>query len=225
MKAKYRSLVIRKIIRAVDKGKQLVRTSILEAMMMLKKNWGEVTEQTIRNCFRKLGISLEVQEGTMDDHDDPFKGMVDNGEDESAVDELEYDLNRLHEARPDLAPENLDVDGLVDFDREVVTNESRSLSFNKAVNKYLPQTVETIEDGSSDEDDVSDEPISSPSQKVDEAIEILNRLTLFTTDLDLDPLLLKVSNKINQRRLDRMKQSSISDLQNSNCSILILIFL
>ena len=46
-----------------------------------------------------------------------LKGMVDDGEDESAVDELEYDLNRLREARPDLAPENLDVDGLVDFDR------------------------------------------------------------------------------------------------------------
>ena len=73
LKAKYRSLVIRKIIRAVDEGKQLVRTSILEAMMLMK-NWGEVTERTIRNCFRKLGISLEAQEGTMDDHDDPFKG-------------------------------------------------------------------------------------------------------------------------------------------------------
>ena len=104
----------------------MVRTSILEAMMMLKKNWGEVTEQTIRKCFLKLGISLEAQEGTMDDHDDPFKGMVDDGEDESAGDKLEYDLNRLREARPDLAPENLD--GLVDFDREVATNESRPLS-------------------------------------------------------------------------------------------------
>ena len=143
---------------------------------------------------------METREGAMDDHDDPFKRMVDDGENYIAVDELEFKLNQLREAKPDLAPENLDVDGLVDFDREVVTNESRSLSFNKAVNKYLPQTVETIEDGSSDEDDVSDEPISSPSQKVDEAIEILNRLTLFTTDLDLDPLLLKVSNKINQRR-------------------------
>ena len=39
----------------------------------------------------------------------------------------------------------------------------------------------------------------------------MNRLTLFTTDLDLDPLLLKVSNKRNQRRLDRMKESSITD--------------
>ena len=72
-------------------------------MIMLKKGWGEVTEQTIRNCFRKSGISLEAQKGTMD-HDDPFKGMVDDGEDESAVDELEFDLNQLREARPDLAP-------------------------------------------------------------------------------------------------------------------------
>ena len=60
----------------VDKDKQLARTSILEAMMMLKKDWGEVTEQTIRNCFRKSGISLEAQEGAMDDHDDPFKGWM-----------------------------------------------------------------------------------------------------------------------------------------------------
>ena len=31
----------------------------------------------------------------MDDHDDPFKGMVDYGEDGSVVDELEFDLNQL----------------------------------------------------------------------------------------------------------------------------------
>ena len=100
---------------------------------------------------------------------------------------------------------------LVDFVKVVGTNESRPLSVDKIVNEYLPQPVETVEDGSNDEDVVPDEPISPPSRnEVDEAIEILNRLTLFTTDLDLNPLLLKVSNKINQRRSDRMKQSSIS---------------
>ena len=52
---------------------------------------------------------------------------------------------------------------------------------------------------------VYDESISPPSRnEVDEAIEILNRLTLFITDLALDPLLPKVSNKINQIRLDRI---------------------
>ena len=42
-------------------------------MMMLKKACGEVTEQTIRNCFRKSGNPLDAQEGAMDDHDDSTK--------------------------------------------------------------------------------------------------------------------------------------------------------
>ena len=122
--------------------------------------------------------------------------MVDDGDDDSAVDKLECDLNQLCEARPDLAPENLDADGLVDFDKEVATNESRPFSVDETVKEYLPHPVETVEDGSSDEDEVPDEPISPPSRnEVDEAIEILNRLTLFTTDLDLDSLLLKSQTK------------------------------
>ena len=108
-------------------------------MMMLKKAWGEVTEQTIRNCFRKSVISLEAQEGAMDDNDDPFKGMVDDGEDDSAVDEQELDLNQLRNARQDLVPENLDADGLVEFDREVTINESPPLSVGEIVNEYLSQ--------------------------------------------------------------------------------------
>ena len=77
-----------------------------------------MTDQTIRNCFRKSEISLDAQEGAMDDHDDPFKGMVDDGEDDSAVDELEFDLNKLREARPNLTPEKLDADvSLILIDR------------------------------------------------------------------------------------------------------------
>ena len=83
--------------------------------------------------------------------------MVYDGKDGSVVDELEFDLNQLREARPDLA---LDADGLVAFDREVATNKSWTLSVDEIVNEYLPQFVETVEDGSSDEDEVLDEPIS-----------------------------------------------------------------
>ena len=95
---------------------------------------------------------------------------------------------------------------------EVATNESRPLSVDEIVSEYLAQPAETVEDGNSDQNQVPDKPISPPLQnEVDATIEIMNRLTLFTTNLDLDPLLLKVSNKINERRLDRMKQSSIRD--------------
>ena len=64
----------------------------------------------------------------------------------------------------DQAPKNLDADGLVDSDREVKTNECRPLSVDEIVNEYLPQPVETIEDGSSDKDEVSNESISPPSR-------------------------------------------------------------
>ena len=136
----------------------------------------------------------------------------------TAVDELEFDLNQLCETRSYLAHENLDADGIVDFDRNMATNEFRQLSVDEIVNEYLPQPAGTVENIKSDEDEVPGEPISPPSRnEVGGAIEILCRLTLFTTDSELDPLLQKVSNKINQRRFDKMKQSSITDFffQNS----------
>ena len=42
--------------------------------------------------FPKIRNFSEAQEGAMDDHDDPFKGMVDDGEDDRAADELKFDL-------------------------------------------------------------------------------------------------------------------------------------
>ena len=99
----------------------------------------------------------------MNDHDDPFKRMVDDCEDNSVVDELDFARNQLREARPDLAPENHDVDGLVDFDRDVATNEYRIFCVDEIAVEYLAQPVETVEDGSKDENEVPGETISSPS--------------------------------------------------------------
>ena len=83
----------------------------------------------------------------MDDHDNPFKGMVDDGDDDSAVDKLECYLNQLCEARPDLVPENLDADGLVDFDREVATNESLPLSVDGFVTKTFRNLLKPLKMG------------------------------------------------------------------------------
>ena len=106
---------------------------------------------------------------------------MDDREDDSVVDTFEIDLNQLREARPDLTHEKLDADGIVDFDRDVATNESQPLSVVEVVNEYLPELVKTVEGDSSDKDEVPDEPISPPSRnEVDEGIEILNKLTLFT---------------------------------------------
>ena len=76
---------------------------------------------------------------------------------------------------------------------EVATNESQPFPVDEIVNEYFPQPVETVEDGNSDLDEGPDQPIPPPLRdNVDEEFEILNRLTLSTTDLDLDLLPLKV---------------------------------
>ena len=100
------------------------------------------------------------------------------------------------------------------------------MSFDEIVNEYLPQPVETVEGGSSDKDEVPDEPISPPWQnEADEAIEILNRLALFTTDLDLDPYFWKSQAKSKKIGQSQTIFFSVFFFENSNYSILILIFL
>ena len=63
---------------------------------------------------------MKVHEGAMHDHDDPFKEMVDDGDDDGAVDKLECGLNQFCEGRPDLAPENrflMQMDSLILIER------------------------------------------------------------------------------------------------------------
>ena len=70
-----------------------------------------------------------------------------------------------------------------------MTSESRPLSIDKIVNKYLLHPAETVEDGSSGEDEVPDEPISLPLQNdVDEVIEMQNRLTRLSRFLTSESL-------------------------------------
>ena len=103
---------------------------------------------------------------------------MDDAEDESAAEELELNLNQLCVTRPDLAPENLDADGLM-----MATNESQPSSVDEIVKEYLPQPSGTVENISSNKDEVLDTPISPLSRnEVDGTIEIATRLTLFTTD-------------------------------------------
>ena len=84
---------------------------------------------------------MEAQTGAMNDHDNPFKEIMDDGEDSSAAEELEFDLNQLRETRLYLAPENLDGDGLVDL---VATKKSPPLPFDEIVQECLPQPAQTV---------------------------------------------------------------------------------
>jgi hypothetical protein len=47
---------------------------IYEALIMLKSSWNEVTEDTIRNCFKKNGLSFHDNES----HEHEFEKEFDN---------------------------------------------------------------------------------------------------------------------------------------------------
>ena len=66
-------------------------------MFLLVSAWGEVSNETIQNCFVKVGFSTQDKEKTMSDEDDPFKL-------------IEEDLSEL--------PENTTPDDILQFDNE-----------------------------------------------------------------------------------------------------------
>ena len=71
LKAKCRRHVNRKFINTIDAGKGLPTISILDAMFLLVSAWGEVSSETIQNCFVNVGFSTQDKEKAMSDEDDP----------------------------------------------------------------------------------------------------------------------------------------------------------
>ena len=76
LKVKYHRKIIKRLIRAVDMKKKLPQTSILDAMQLLQSAWSEVSELTIKNCFRKSGISEKSAEQAINEEDNPFKDIT-----------------------------------------------------------------------------------------------------------------------------------------------------
>ena len=81
-------------------------------MQLLTSAWSEVSEATIKNCFRKIGISEKsAEEEAINDQDDPFKDL--------AAEELEETINEFCERLPDEAPEQLNAAVLLDIDAKL----------------------------------------------------------------------------------------------------------
>ena len=91
-------------------------------MVMLRKSWDEVSKRTIKKCFRKGRILMQSQESAMGESDDTFKGIPKG---DHAIGGLEFDLNQLHEVNPELAPDDLHSDGLIDIGADLSTNNAQ----------------------------------------------------------------------------------------------------
>ena len=89
------------------------------------------------------------------------------------------------------------------------TNQFRQLSVEDIISEFSEQLAEVISDRDDEnEDEESDGQIAHPSRiEVDEAIDTLNRLSLFTDDSGFDPLISRPTRIIDHRRRDKMRQS------------------
>ena len=81
LKAKYRSLAVRKLIAVLEKKNTVPTISISSAMTMLENVWDAVSNKTFTNCFKEAGISKKEVEKVLNDEDGPFAGLDETEED------------------------------------------------------------------------------------------------------------------------------------------------
>ena len=108
LKAHYCRRVVRRLCRTLDKKKTLPKLSILQGMKILVFSWGAVSAQTIVNCFRKAGITPEAQNPAIRDAGDPFADLKEHLQQRRGID-------------PDIVPEGVTPESLIDVDKEVIT--------------------------------------------------------------------------------------------------------
>ncbi|XP_065668011.1 tigger transposable element-derived protein 4-like [Hydra vulgaris] len=101
LKCKYRTNLIKKIINAIDNGKQMPSISIIEAMKIHVYFWNEVPETTISNCFHKAGFKEGV-------------GVSDR--DEEYFPALKNSIDQLRQRDKDLVPEDFTYEDMLTID-------------------------------------------------------------------------------------------------------------
>ena len=210
MKAKYRSLAVRKLILALEEKEPIPKFSILSAMYTLKKAWDAISNQRFTNCFRKSGISEKDAEKAMNDEEDPFKGLEDDNVEEDPVQTLGADLSILKERFADQIDADISLDEYVDFDIEVSTSHGKLTNA-----EIIAEVTGTQEDNSDDEesDNVEGEPIiKSGIEEMQKATGILEDFSLYSKFGEVMMRSLKELNfNVEKEYVFNKKQTLISD--------------
>ena len=196
LKAFYRTNVVRSQIKYVDEGKTTSKINILQAMRMLVKSWDTISINTVKNCFRKAGISQETQVASINEVDDPFKLLQQN------VDELKS---------RDLVDENLTVDDYVDTDFQVTTSETSAMTDQEILDSILINNL--AEEEEETEEESSDAPPEKPKlAEVAHAIDLLERWSLFNKNGgEMRKSLSLISKRLDKHSFESKKQSQIPD--------------
>ena len=104
---------MRRQIKYFDADRTTPKINILEAMRMLVRSWDALSVSTVKNCFRKAGITKKTHVANINDEDDPFKLLEEN------VKELKLSC---------LVDGDLTVNDYVNIDFEVCTSETSAIT-------------------------------------------------------------------------------------------------
>ena len=169
-KAYYRQGTVKKFIDAADNKKPQPKLSILDAMAILTEAWGRVSEETIHNCFRKAGIGNQAQQSALNDYDDPFKILL-------------GDISALWERSPELVPDEVSAEDVVDTDSGVLTSDIGSLSDEDILTEFCEENEMEVDDGDDGNEDEKEETPKRPTKsEIHQAIETLSRYSLFAVE-------------------------------------------
>ena len=172
LKAHYRGRAVRRLCRALDKTKTLPKISNLQAMKILVSSWEAVSAKTIAKCFRNAGITPEAQNAAITDADDPFS-------------DLKESLQQLHDIDPDMVPEGVTPESLIDVDNEVITTAPMITDDDILI------SVTTNQQEQSDDDNNDGEVEAAPERplrfQVESAIDVINKCEKYSLKIELHP--------------------------------------
>ena len=193
----YRTNVVSRQIKYVNEGKTTPKINILQAMPMLVKSWNAISINTVKNCFRKAGISQETQVASINEEDDPLKLLQQN------VDELKS----RH-----LVDENLTADDYVDIDFQVTTSETSAMTDQEILDSIFINDLAEEEEEETEEES-SDVPPEKPIlAEVAHAIDLLERWSLFNKNGgEMRKSLSLISKGFDKHSFESKKQSQIPD--------------
>lgn len=189
LKHLYRRQVVLKIL---DNATEKTNINLLDAGRMLNKAWNQVTQQTIRNCFRKAGFNNE-------------KTNV-----EVATEELNLDIGlsvvteRWREVATDVS-----YNTYVDVDSEVAVCGELT---EEEIVQQVTQKHDLSDDEYEGEDGVTEEPVPTSS----EALKMVGNLRRFieyqaNVSDDLFHAINKIEDFVNCVKINKPKQTEITN--------------
>ena len=198
LKAKYRSRLIKLIIKAIDSNKDIPKINVLDAMKLLALSWEDVTENAVQNCFAKARISNDDQLRAQNDLDDLFIEL------RSSIEQLKE--RNSEEFFDDISPEEFtNLDDSVVATEPVLTDEL----IIEMVRKGEDEDVESDDDNESANADVS---IEKPgTMEVRNAVETLMNFSLFSISDKIRTSTIEISRLTEIELVRNFKQASTKE--------------